>query len=384
MFFGAFGGTPLLILAFVFTWFLPSADVKITVEKDTKTNQITLTASAEATEVDVENRIVPLKVEEVTKSDVDEGEATGRLVVGTPAKGRVTIGNFSPHTSKKFEAGTTVKSISGLKQGLEFTLDTAVTVPKATFSGLTLVAGQVGVNTTAKKIGDEGNLPAGTEFQVGSEDVGTVKAVNDLAFTGGDSKEIAAVSEEDRKKLKEELLDKLSKEAKEELQQKLEGSTIPEGGLQVEVTKEKYDKAVGEEAKTFSLTLEVKATAKLFQEEDLKKVLVESIKPSVPEGFVVDEAGSTVGSEISQTEGEDVEILGKIKAVLIPDIKKDDLKKQLSGKNFGSAASHLQSLKNISGFEIEVKPGIFRIFKFMPFNASKINIVISEVKKDGE
>ena len=251
---------------------------------------------------------------------------------------------------------------------------------KAPFSGI----GKAGVNVTAKKIGSEGNLPASTEFQIGNESTDKFIAVNDLPFTGGDSKEIAAVSEEDRKKLKEELLDKLSKEAKEELQQKLEGSTIPEGGLQVEVTKEKYDKAVGEEAKTFSLTLEVKATAKLFQEEDLKKVLVESIKPSVPEGFVVDEAGSTVGSEISQTEGEDVEILGKIKAVLIPDIKKDDLKKQLSGKNFGSAASHLQSLKNISGFEIEVKPGIFRIFKFMPFNASKINIVISEVKKDGE
>jgi hypothetical protein len=378
-FFGGVGLFIFAILFFISFWFLPSADVKIVVEGETKTNQITLTASQKASEVDVENKTIPLNVEEVTKSGVEKGDATGKLVVGTPSKGRVTIGNFSMVTSKKYSAGTNIKSISGQNQGLEFTLETAVTVPKASSSGFSIVAGQAGVNVTAKKIGSSGNLPAGSEFQVGSEDVGTVKAVNDIAFSGGESKEVTAVSEEDRKKLKEDLLEKLSKEAKEELENKLEGSTVPEGGLKTEIIKEKYDKVVGEEAKEVTLTLEVKATAKLFKEDDLKKLLIESVKPSVPDGFVVDEEGSTVEAELFETEGEDdVEILGKINAVLIPDMNEEDLQKNLSGKSFGSAASYLQGLDNAPEFEIEIKPSIFRIFKFMPFNSSRINVTITK------
>ncbi len=378
-FFGGIGFLIFAILFFVSFWFLPSADVSIVVEGETKTNQITLTASQKASEVDVESKTIPLSVEEVTKSDVEEGKATGKLVVGTPSKGRVTIGNFSMVTSKKYNAGTNIKSISGQNQGLEFTLDTEVTVPKASSSGFSIVAGQAGVNVTSKKIGSSGNLPAGSEFQVGSENIGTVKAANDIAFSGGESKEVTAVSEEDRKKLKEDLLEKLSKEAKEELEGKLEGATVPEGGFKTEIVKEKFDKVVGEEAKEVTLTLEVKATAKLFQEDDLKKLLVESIKPSVLDGFIIDEESSTVEAELFETEGEDdVEILGKINAVLIPDMNKEDLQKNLSRKSFGSAASYLQGLDNAPEFEIKIKPSIFRIFSLMPFNRSRINVTVTK------
>lgn len=384
-----FYGSGALILAILIigtSWFLPSAEVKVIVESEIKTNQITLSASEEASSVDIDNKVIPLSIEEVNKSDVATGKTTGKLVIGSPAKGRVTIGNFSLVTSKKYQAGTAIKTVSGQNTGLGFTLDTQVTVPKATSSGFSIVAGQAGVNVTAKKIGTSGNVPAGTEFQVASEDIGTVKAVNDLAFTGGESKEVSAVSEEDRKKLKKELLEKLSKEAEEELEGKLEGATVPEGGLKTEIIKETYDKVVGEEAKEITLTLEVKAAAKLFQEDDLKRVLIESINPSVPEGFIVDEENSKVTAEIFENEGDkkQVDILGKIEAVLIPDIKAEEIKKDLSGKSFGAASSYLQSLNNISGFEIEIRPAIFRLFKLMPFNNSRINVNIFNPGNDSD
>lgn len=375
---GAIGLVITLVLLFTSFWFLPSADVTVNIESETETNQLTLKASQEADEVDLEKKIIPLTVEEVTKSDVRKADATGKLTLGSPAKGRVTVGNFSIVTTKKFPAGTTITSVSGQNTGLEFTLDTEVSVPKASTSGAIRTAGQAGVNVTAKKIGSEGNLPASTEFQVGNEDIGTVNGINDLALSGGESKQVTAVSEEDRKKLREDLLEELSKKAKEDLESKLEGAKVPEGGLKTEVVEESFDKAAGEEAKEVSLTMKVKATAKLFQEEDLKKLMIESISPSVPEGLVVDEDKSTVEAELFETEGEaDIELLGKIDAVLVPDIAEDSLRSTLSGRSFGSAASYLQSQENISGFEIEIKPAIFRLFKFMPFNGSRINIVIN-------
>ncbi|MEX0616200.1 MAG: hypothetical protein WD231_00130 [Candidatus Woykebacteria bacterium] len=388
----AAGALCLLILFLGSFWIVPSAQVKVTVKTETKNNQVTLTASSKATEVDLEGKTIPLSVEEVTKSDIATGKSTGKLTVGAPAKGRVTIGNFSTVTSKKFSAGATVKSVSGQSVGLEFTLDSDVTVPKASSSGFNIVAGQAGVNVTAKKIGSEGNLPASTEFQVGSESLGTIKAVNDLAFSGGESKQVTAVSEADRKKLKEELLEKLKKEAEEELEAKLEGSKIPKGGLKTEITKENYDKAVGEEAEEFNLTLEVRAEAALFQESDLKKVLIESIKSQVPEGFKVDEDSSEVESELfdGQAEGE-VEILGKIKAVIVPDFGEGEIAKNLSGKSVGAAGSYLDGLDNVSGFEIKINPAFFRIFNLLPFNSGRISVDIAEeesnsapVKSSGE
>ena len=170
----------------------------------------------------MENKVIPLTVEQVTKSDEGKRDASGKLTIGSPAKGRVTVGNFSIVTSKKYPAGITLKSVSGQNKGLEFTLDTEVTVPKASPSGFSIIAGQAGVNITAKKIGSEGNLPASTEFQIGSENIGTIKGVNDLALSGGNSKEVKAVSKEDRDKLKEDRLEELSKKAEEELESKLE------------------------------------------------------------------------------------------------------------------------------------------------------------------
>ena len=369
----------IMIILFGTFWFVPAAEVSIVVEKEEKSNQITLSASESVTEVDLENKIIPLTVEQITKSDVDTAETTGKLTIGAPAKGRVTIGNFSTVTSKKYSAGTTVKTVSGQNVGLEFTLDTEVTVPKASSSGFSIVAGQVGVNATAKKIGSEWNVPKSTEFQISNEDLGTVKGVNDVAFSGGESKQVSSVSEEDRKNLKEKLLEKLKKEVEEELENKIGGATVPKGGLETEILKEKYDKVIGEESKEVTLTLEVKAKATLFKEEDLKKILIESIKTTIKEGFTIDEENSTVEAELFKAEGEEgvVEILGKINAVLIPDLSEEDLKSKLTGKSFGGASSFLQSLENVSGFEIELKPAIFRLFKILPFNSGRINVNIS-------
>lgn len=372
------GSIVLMVIILLGTfWFVPAAEVSIVVEKEEKSNQITLSASESVTEVDLENKIIPLTVEQITKSDVDTAETTGKLTIGAPAKGRVTIGNFSIVTSKKYSAGTSIKTTSGQNSGLEFTLDTEVTVPKASSSGLS--AGQAGVNVTAKKIGANGNVPKSTVFQIASENIGTVRGVNDVAFTGGESKQVSAVSEEDRKNLKEKLLEKLKKEVEEELENKIGGATVPKGGLETEVLKEKYDKVIGEESEEVTLTLEVKAKATLFKEEDLKKILIESIKPTIKEGFTIDEENSTVESELFKAEGEEgvVEILGKINAVLIPDLSEKDLKSKLTGKSFGGASSFLQSLENVSGFEIELKPAIFRLFKILPFNSGRISVNIS-------
>jgi len=116
--FGSIGAFLFATLFFVSFWFVPSANVKINLESETISNQVTLTASESVSEIDIEERVIPLTVEEVTKSGDETRKSSGKLVIGAPAKGRITVGNFSTVTTKKFPAGTTMKSITGQKKGV--------------------------------------------------------------------------------------------------------------------------------------------------------------------------------------------------------------------------------------------------------------------------
>jgi len=371
-----------LILAIVglvsFFWFVPSADITLSTEKKFQESELSLVASAQAEEIDAKKGIIPLKTLEITKEDVVEKDATGTKTVGTNAKGRVKIINRDTK-EKKFFAGTEIKTITGGKS-LSFTLDDVATVSAAPVA-CTNDCSETAVNVTAKAIGEDSNVKTGTKFQVGSvTDTTKVVAEGLINFAGGSSKKITVVSGDDQKKAKDELLKKIEKEAKEELEKENPGITIPEGGLETEILNESYSKTVGSEAKDFRLSLEVKFIAKVFSEEDLKELLTKSISESIPSGFEVDKETSTVTSEILEKTDKDLKVLGKIAASLIPKVNEAEVARNIAGKDFGTTDKYLKSLNSISGFEIKLEPSFFRIFGTMPLSGGriKINVVQKE------
>ena len=151
---------------------------------------------------------------------------------------------------------------------------------------------------------------------------------------------------------------------------------IPEGGLEAEIVNETYDKKVGEEAADFRLSLEVKFTAKIFSEDDLKNILIESISDSIPSGFEIDKEGSSVESEILEKGEDDLKVLGKIKANLLPIIDTSDIAKNIAGKDFGATDKYLKSIDAITGFEIKLEPSVMKLFGTMPFVSGRIKVKI--------
>lgn len=362
----------LLIVGIIsFFWLVPSAKITLMTEKKFQESELSLVASAQAEEINAEKGIIPLKTLEITKEDAVEKDATGTKTVGTNAKGRVKIVNRDTGSSKKFFAGTNITPVTGTK--VTFTLDNVATVSAAPI-GCEADCPQAGVDVTAKSIGETGNLKSGTVFQIGSADLNLVFAKSETNFTGGSSKKITVVSGDDQKKAKDELLKKIEKEAKEELEKENPGITIPEGGLETEILNESYSETVGSEAKDFRLSLEVKFTAKVFSEEDLKELLTKSISESIPSGFEVDKETSTVTSEILEKTDKDLKVLGKIAASLVPKVNKAEVVRNIAGKDFGTADKYLKSLNSISGFEIKLEPSFFRIFGTMPLSAGRIEV----------
>jgi len=356
-------------------WLVPKANVTLTAETQFKEAELSLIASSSSEEVDMDKGIIPLKVLDNTQEDVSEAKATGTKTVGTPAKGRVEVINCTTE-EKIFFKGTKLLSVSPAPKA-EFAIvgpGEKVVVPARSGPVGCVDPGKIGADVEATKIGEEGNLTTNTFFTVGSSSDEDIYAKNTTNFTGGSSKKLVVVSSEDQKKTKEELLKKLEKAVIEELEKDNPDVTVPEGGLEAEVLNEVYSRKVGEEADNFRLSLQVKFTAKVFSEEDLKDLLIDSISSTIPDDFTISRENSSVESEILEGKTDDLKILGKIKASLIPDLDINKVKAKIVGKDFSSTDQYLKSLNSISGFEIKISPALFRLFGVMPFSKNRIEI----------
>ena len=366
-----------IIFPAILLWLIPSATVNILVENKPIETDAVIIASAQVREIDAEGNVIPLKTESITKTGLENAKATGKKTVGDPAKGRITLVDYRFDLKAPVKKGTIVTVLEGPAAGFQFSVDNDVTVPVATKSAdLTKTFnGTAGVNVTATKIGEKGNVSAGTKFKVGSYSREFLEAINDVDFSGGNSHEAIVVSGDDQKKLLESLTEKLKNESEEELKAKLGDINIPEGGIETEMIKQTFDKAVGEETKEFSLSLEVKTTAKIFEANDIKEVMKKVLEPSIPEGFVISEEDIEIESEVLEKQSPDsLKILGKIKSVLKPKLDLEKVKHDLARRRFGTGKFYLENLGNVSGSEISVRPGFFKIFGILPPNPDRIEV----------
>jgi len=362
----ATGGVVATLVAafFIFAWWLPAAEVVLTYEGQTKDSSSEIEVIVGGA-FDESKKQIPATTEELIKNDLATAKATGKKNVGNPAKGRITVYNYS-ESDRVFTKGTIVTST----KGVTFTLDDERSATaSAGFGTFT----QVGVNVTATKSGPEGNLPAQTNFTVGSASPGEVYAKNDTPFTGGSIKTITVVSEADRKSLKTDLVKKLTEAATEEIRTNNASAIIPEDGVEISVSKETYDAEIGQEASEVSLSLEVTAKAIVLKAEDLIAILTKTM--TIPAGFRVSESESTTSATLTKkTTDSNYQLQGKIGAVLVPDVDLNEVKKNLSAKTTGAAKSYLDSLEGIKGYTIKLKPSFYSGIGWLPFSTSKIDV----------
>ncbi len=360
--------------------FLPKATVDLQTTTQFKEAQLAIVASSTAQSADVNKAVVPLKQVEVTEEDSIEESTTGTKETGTPAKGKVSIINHDVTDgfhdgSKTFFAGTVLVPISG--GSTQFTLDQAATV-LASPAACTDNCEQVSADVTAKVIGEAGNLPADTVFKIGDASVSIVSAKILTNFSGGTSKQIKIVSASDQKKASDDLLKKLSDKAIRDLKSKNPGIIIPDGAIENQILQQTYSSKVGDEAQSFKLTMQVKFVAKVVSEDDLKKVLGKAVLENSTSDFKLDDKNTVVTSQLVEKNGNDLKLLGKIKASLSPNLDEDAIKGKIAGKKFSEVEGYLKSLNSVSGFEIKIEPSIFTFLQRLPYFKDKIKIQISQ------
>jgi len=234
-------------------------DVEVTVEKDRQV-------------IDFDKNIIG-GVQSVREKVAEKVfKATGEKDAGEAAKGTLNFRNEAG-VDKTIAAGTTVTSTTNVG----FTLDSAITVPKAVLdSNGDKVLGQTSGAVTAKNPGSAGNMPSTMTYVVSGESL--VRASG--ATSGGVTKKLKVVSKSDIERAKSELKSQGEVELTNLiLENKTE--TFVEGSGLVEIDKFESSKNVGDEAEEFSAKAAVRMTVITFKADDLRQVVVKSVEKTL-------------------------------------------------------------------------------------------------------
>lgn len=348
----------LLVFGFVYWWFAPKATVTLYVTPKKIEDSISLKLGG-----DLKSETVEVEV-----SGDKTKPTTGTKTVGDKAKGQVKIQNGTAFPIN-VSVGTSLLSSSDLK---------FVTVKSASISGA-LSPSEPGIATIdveASSIGSEYNLSKDEILKVGNYPKAEVDATIVSNFSGGSSRQISAVSEEDRKKVLKELKDELSGQAIKNFNEKIDSTKIVIDSSKVEeITEENYSNKVGDEATNIKLSLSLKVSAKVVLKSDLSQMSRKTLESKIPDGFVLRD-DQMLYEFTSQKDGKD-EFDVNVSANLLPTVNTQEIAKKIVGKYPNLAEDYL---KNIAGYvkaEFRVKPLFPGKLGTLPHLVKNINIEVS-------
>ena len=361
------GGKPLLIgggmillalvVGFILWWFLPKATVTLFVTPKKLEENVTFTVGKD------------IKGEEIEVSVNGEktNPTTGTKTVGEKAKGSVKIQNGTAFPIS-LPSGTILVSSSDLK---------FQTVKVASVSGALSPSspGNATIDIEAVSIGSEYNLVKDEVFKVGNYPKADVDASTSENLSGGSSRQISAVSEEDRKKILKELTDELTDEANGKLNEKITSDQVlVEVSINNEIEEEDYSNKVGDEATNLKLALTLKVKSTVVSKSELLEISKKSLEGKIPSGFVLRDDQITYDFKESDEEGSfDVRIF----ANLLPNIDPLDVSKKIVGKYPNLAESFLGSVPGFVRAEFRIKPLLPGKLGTLPHLVKNISVEIS-------
>jgi len=360
-------------LAVASYWYLPRAQIVLLVEPKELEKELRIKLDPQLSVPNQATLALPAASLETVVEGEKTTETTGTKIVGDPAQGEVIIYNGTPK-EKAFLAGTLITSSAGIK----FTLDDDVTVASQGGTAADPVPGKGTVGVTASEIGTEGNLASGTEFSIANYASSDFIAKNDSAFTGGTSREVQIVSEEDQENLFSALTEELQQKAIQELGQKLSPeSKLLEKSLSDKAVKKDFSQDVGAEANELSLALELEFSALTYDEEEFRNLIENQIQDTIPSGFEFKKEESEIDFDLVEVEEDGrVTFTAVLRANLLPKLDLEEIRANITGKYPEVGELYLNSLPNVVGFEAEIKPHFPRRLQTFPRLTKNIQIEV--------
>lgn len=359
------------VFIYVFFYRIPKASVTLSLNAEALAKPIDVVASPSAQSFEAKARVIPALEISVVSKKSGLVQATGTKEVGEKARGTVTIYNKTD-SSKTFPARTPI--YKGRTQGKDLTyLTDSELMVSGQSSG---ISGVATVSATAEKIGTEYNI-SGSTLTVASLPTGSFIAETIGGFAGGSKRSVTVVTDADQKKLlattKADLDNSLSSDIRGKLapDQKMDDSSI-----NYTTTSKSFDKEVGEEATSFKLDLEEKASVLVYTESSLKDLLKEVLKEYVPDGYEVFPRDEEVEVLSLKYNKGNLFLTTKVRGFIVPKVDTDKIRSDIAGMTLQDAKKYIGGIAKITSFNIIVSPQVPG-FTFMPRNKQAINIEVT-------
>lgn len=353
-------------------WYYPKAKVTIFVAPRAlrETKEVVM---GEDVETDFENlslRAKPISLEQAGERTTS---ATGTKVVGEKATGKVTIRNGTA-SGIKLKAGTVLKGSGDLL----FTLDNEASISAATSPSS---PGSATLAASAESIGDEYNIAKDSTFSVSNYPSSEVDAIADTEFSGGSSREITAVSQDDLDKLEKELIDQLKEEGQSKIKEEIDGNQeLITGSVQVEDIQREFNHKVGDESSTVKLNATVNFIALTVDKESLFNLAKDVLGATIPDGYALKDDQLNYSYDlISEDDGKfffDV----RFEANLLPQIDVEDITSKISGRYPSQASEYLSNVPGYVRAEIDINPPLPGRLATLPHVKKNINVIISAAR----
>lgn len=369
-----------LVVSLIVLWFvgfvvMPTATVTINTDTSTITINAPVTLDVDATEADLDGRVLPATRVQVEKLDKLKVPATGQKNVGEKASGIMTLTNCINDGENKIVPAGTVFS----RNNLNFVTTEAVTLPFAVFAGSTCMSDDFGrsrdVSVEAAQPGTEYNVQDGNF----SSSISGIRAYGS-DMTGGSSEIIKVVSAEDVKNAEEQLkgiskgaaLGELKKQLEERDKLPLE-ATISEGAPTTI-----NSPAVDAEAEEVEVTTTITYALLGIDSDDFSALLDNEVKKNVSESDKNIRDNGKEGAVIKLSNRPDearTVITIETVATLGPDIHEAALRASIAGKRRGEIEKEIEAIDGVSSVSVEYSPGWVTT---TPKSADKIRIVFNE------
>ena len=359
----------LMLLYFaVFVW--PKATVTLSVEQQEIPLSIDITASP-TKEDNVSEKVFKLDTKTIDKAETKSGEATGKKDLGEKATGEVT---FSIPCSDVTSFPTTIPSGTGVSTGgLTFITQKSVSLNNPPLPGSDCkFSGRAGV--IAQNAGGEYNINKGRTFSVAG--FSSVSGSNKEGFSGGSSKVITIVSQEDCTALTDQLnaasnSDELKKQLMTDFEQAGLAASIDT--YKVDTVSSSCEPAVGQEANSVSAKATYRYTMSGVNADSLNELITQEALEKAGQGQTIADTGiKTAVINVNGRSGTTLDMT--VNTTAIAGVKQDEaaIKSLIAGKNARQTADALKQIPGVKDVKVDYSP--FWVNK-TPKKESKISIV---------
>lgn len=356
----------LVLLAFIVTFlFLPKATVTLTFPALLLSDTITLTAKTTASEGE---GVINGNLLTTEKTLTQEVTATGQKDVGTKASGSVAVKNCEDTNPHSLPAGTKATA-----SGKTFTTGAAVTVPAGTFSGggTVCTSSTVSVTLTASEAGTAHNLASATFTFAGL--ASRISATG--STTGGTTKQITVLSQDDVDKAYLALKTQLVTDATNDLKTKAGAQTVVAEAIKQTVVEQKVDKEVGAQIDKAIASVTINLFTITFDQTAVDSAVKTKLseKLTANQELIIAENQTALPSFKEMSDDKtSLTLTVAASGFAAPVVNKKSITKEVKNKSVTSAESFLKDKYQASAAKIEIIPGWW--LKRLPILSQAISV----------